>query len=105
VCLDSDYRYADHTKALDFSEQKIFDPAAEADNPKIGERVRKALQEHGVEAPEEIKEPKGFVDLLMDFIKICLPDLTWAFTDEDIPSLNAYWGKLNVQFGYGCFSN
>lgn len=45
----------------------------------------------------------GFRDLILDFIKVSLPDLTYEIVKDDIPSINGFWGDLNVSFGYGLF--
>jgi len=45
----------------------------------------------------------GFRDLILDFIKVSLPDLTYEIVEDDIPNINGFWGDLNVSFGYGLF--
>lgn len=51
-----------------------------------------------------------FTELILNFIKLSLPDFKWdeaAFKRSElknIPPLNGYWNKeLNVQFGYGLY--
>jgi len=48
-------------------------------------------------------DPDMFVKLLMWFIGLSIKDMKWNSTEDKIPVLNGYWGKLNVQFGYGLF--
>jgi hypothetical protein len=73
---------------------------------------KKVLEEHGIDTKhyDEYIELEEFVDLLMDFIKLSLPDLEYeeaAYKRSElrkIPALNGWWnGKLNVQFGYGLY--
>ena len=50
---------------------------------------------------EDIDE---FVQLLLWFISLSLPDLKTEFIDDVIPVFNGYWDEnLNVQIGYGLF--
>jgi hypothetical protein len=48
-----------------------------------------------------------FVMIIMQFIALSLPDdFRWKFYGvplADVKSINGWWGKLNVQFGYGLF--
>lgn len=53
---------------------------------------------------------EGFAEMIMQFIKLSLPDLTYeeaAFKKSEIktiPPINGWWNKdLNVQLGYGLF--
>lgn len=53
---------------------------------------------------------ENFLDLLISFIKLSLPDLTLEEASfkkselKDIPAVNGWWNReLNCQFGYGLF--
>ena len=46
-----------------------------------------------------------FIEILMKFIKLSLPDMEYKIVKNDVPFLNGFWNKdLNVQFGYGLFN-
>ena len=47
----------------------------------------------------------SFTSLILDFIKVSLPDLTYEIVEDDIPNINGFWGNLNVTFGYGLFKD
>ena len=82
--------------------------------------ARNILKEHGIDPfiDEEnddenecmFDDGTEFAELILEFIKISLPDLKWEEAAvkksamNSLPSLNE-GGKLNVQFGYGIFSN
>ena len=41
--------------------------------------------------------------IIMEFIKLSLPEMSWEFTDK-VPRLFGYWDRnLNCQMGYGLF--
>lgn len=59
---------------------------------------------------EDNGEPEIFLNLLVDFIKLSLPDLLLEEASfkkselKNIPPVNGWWNdELNVQFGYGLF--
>lgn len=52
-----------------------------------------------------IWDTTSFTNLILDFIKISLPDLTYKIVEDDIPNLNGFWGDLNVTFGYGLYTD
>lgn len=86
----------------------------EYDNPYISQFAYDILVEKGLDLTHLDKDDdedyyiigdsKEFLDILMNFIKLSLPDLEFELMGEDLPYLNGYWNKeLNVQFGYGLF--
>jgi len=64
-----------------------------------------------VEEEEEcVFDADNFAELIMEFIKLSLPDLTYEeapFKKSELktmPAINGWWNPdLNVQFGYGLF--
>ena len=82
----------------------------------ISEEALEILTEHGIVINFLEKEDSlvlyedTFLQLLIDFIKLSLPDLELveaAFKKSElknIPAVNGWWNKdLNVQFGYGLY--
>lgn len=70
------------------------------------------LKEFGldVEGCDEEIDIERFVEILLSFIKLSLPDFQYEEAPykrselKEIPPLNGYWNKdLNVQFGYGLY--
>lgn len=94
----------------------------EYEDSKISAEALEILKKHNVtvfidddngddEDPEYYLDQDSFLQLLIDFIKISLPDWTLeeaAFKKSElrtIPAVNGWWnGNLNVQFGYGLFN-
>jgi hypothetical protein len=55
---------------------------------------------------------KEFTEIILNFIKLSIPDFKWNEASfkrselKNIPPLNGYWNKeLNVQFGYGLYGD
>lgn len=71
--------------------------------------AKEILSEHGLDG--NFNGVEGFAELVMGFIKLSLPDLTWEEASfkkselkNDIPAINGWWNKeLNHGFGYGLF--
>lgn len=79
--------------------------------PNVSEFARKILEEHNINPKEDYSfDAEGFAELIIDFIKLSLPDLV---LDEasykkselyNIDVINGWWNdNLNVGFGYGLF--
>lgn len=47
--------------------------------------------------------PENLAYMIMDFIKLSLPDLEYKKEVMDVPPINGWWGSMNVGFGYGIF--
>lgn len=87
--------------------------ATEYEDSIISENALTALKEHGLDVREDLEDVDDdeevyiegsdhFTYLLMRFIKLSLPDLTWEEVKNDLPYLNR-GGKLRAQMGYGLF--
>ncbi len=68
------------------------------------------LKEHGIDINVDKLDIDVFLKLLIDFIKLSLPDLVLeeaAFKKSElreIPAVNGWWNdELNVGFGYGLY--
>lgn len=91
--------------------------ATEYEESTISKLALKILKKHGIELKSEdgseeyfIDGSEDFVDILIKFIKLSLPDLKLKEASykkselKDIPAINGWWNKeLNCQFGYGLF--
>lgn len=73
----------------------------------ISEEAMECLIESGLFKDEEeyCQKYEDYPErLIMDFIKLSLPDLEYEFLDDEIPSINGFWNdELNCQIGYGLY--
>lgn len=78
----------------------------------IHDNVKKILINHGIDMTkyDDYLDPDSFGELIMEFIRISLPDLKWEESSykrselKNITPLNGWWNKeLNHQFGYGLY--
>lgn len=80
----------------------------------ISDEARAVLTKSGIELGKYLEGDyigvEEFAELILDFIKISIPDLTWEEASfkkselESIDPINGWWNdELNVQFGYGLF--
>lgn len=91
----------------------------EYQDSEISVEALQILNKHNISVFEHIFEDEDteyfldadvFLKLLLDFIKLSLPDLILEEASfkkselRDMPAVNGWWnGELNVQFGYGLF--
>ena len=87
----------------------------EYESSDISENAKQILTSFGIDMFKYFDEDEyiatdKFAELILDFIKISLTDLTYAegvFKKSElklIEPINGWWnGELNVQFGYGLF--
>lgn len=82
----------------------------EYEDSEISEFALDILKEHGIIIDDDNLDEDSFLKLLIDFIKLSLPDLELEEASfkkselKDIPAVNGWWNKeLNVQFGYGLY--
>lgn len=82
----------------------------------ISDEASEKLLEFGIDVISDdsdfvdYTDPETFANLIMEFIKLSLPDLTWEEASyknselRDMAPINGWWNKeLNVQFGYGLY--
>jgi hypothetical protein len=78
----------------------------------IGRFAYDTLKKFGLEVGQygDVFDKDQFAKLILNFIKLSLPDFKWEETAfkrselKNIPPLNGYWNdELNVQFGYGLY--
>ena len=116
----------DHTdyRGRDWREADKYQVATGYLDCRITPEVEAIFREHGIEVREndeyygeyeneedqedredvEIDGVNHFLELLMTFIKLSLPNLQYEVVNDGLPYLNGYWNDaLNVQFGYGLF--
>ena len=81
----------------------------EYEDGEVSQFAKDILSTHGLDVPEDFYEEE-FLQLLIDFIKLSLPDLELVEASfkrselKEIPALNGWWNdNLNVQFGYGLY--
>lgn len=98
----------------EFGDRRI---AVEYQSSTVSKLAEKVLLEHGIDVwegfdmneftPDDmvyIDGPTHFVQILLRFIKLSVPEFEYTIMEKDtIPTLNGYWNDMNVQFGYGLF--
>lgn len=87
--------------------------ATEYGDVNISELAVNIFEKHSIKSYitfQEEPNTENFLTLLIDFIKLSLPDLTLQEASfkkselKNIPAVNGWWNKeLNCQFGYGLF--
>ena len=86
--------------------------ATEYEESELSELADEILTSFGIDTSEynEDTSPDNFEKLLIDFIKLSLPDLELeeaSFKKSElnkIPAINGWWNEnLNCQFGYGLY--
>jgi hypothetical protein len=91
------------------SERQI---ATEYEEPELSELADEILTSFGINTSEynEDTSPDNFEKLLIDFIKLSLPDLELEEASfkkselDKIPAINGWWNEnLNCHFGYGLY--
>lgn len=74
---------------------------------------KKILEDHGINIPDSYLDwmsEEEFVSLMIDVIKISLPDLEMEEASykrselDSIKPINAWWCDLNVGWGYGLYN-
>lgn len=92
------------------SERQI---ATEYEDSSLSDLAKEILTKFGIDYANYVEEPDvdNFCDLLINFIKVSLPDLELeeaAFKKSElsnIDAVNGWWNdELNCQFGYGLFN-
>lgn len=82
----------------------------------ISTECQAVLLEHGIDVWEgfnkedfeddqiHMEGPTDFIELLMKFNKLSLPNLEYKIVKDELPSLNAWHGSpLHCQLGYGLY--
>ena len=108
------YSSADYRAVSSFNDSlQLF---TEYEQSSMTEEQVEKLRSHGLDvkdADDESYDPQELAELILNFIKLSLPDLKWKETsvkaselkDVNFPTLNGYWcSNLNHQFGYGLFN-
>lgn len=74
--------------------------------------VRDILKEFDIYPEKGPLEPDYFAELILEFIRLSVPDLEWEESSfkrselKNITPLNGWWNaELNVQFGYGLYGD
>lgn len=93
----------------------------EYEDNQLSKKVADVLKSHGINVDiyfDDIDEeegtgsfnPEGLAELIMEFIKLSIPDLQYKEASfkkskvDNIPPINGWWNReLNCQFGYGLF--
>ena len=82
----------------------------EYDEDTISDIAMGILMEHDIEVGSDYLSVDEFAELIIDFIKLSLPDLVLEEASfkkselRDISAVNGWWNhELNVGFGYGLY--
>jgi len=88
----------------------------EYEDSSVSDLAKEILKNHGIKLWEEgeedyIESVEEFIDILIQFIKLSLPDLELKEASfkkselKNIDPINSWWNdELNHQFGYGLFN-
>ena len=100
----SNYKYTETRICTEYEDDKIREEAIEILKSFDFDLSKYCNGDFGFDDVEQ------FCELILDFIKLSLPDLTWkeaSFKKSDLKTIepiNGWWNEsLNVQFGYGLF--
>ena len=104
----------------DWKQSRNYECCTEYEDSRMRSNIVQKLKAVGFDANkfslEEVEDEdlyfdvEGFAEMIMAFIKLSIPDLTYeeaAFKKSELnamPAINGWWNpELNVQFGYGLY--
>lgn len=100
--------YSSRTEHSEYGSKRHI--CTEYQDDEISEFAKGILEEHHIVVNSNSLDVDTFTNLLIEFIKLSLPDLILEEASfkrselKNIDAINGWWNKeLNVQFGYGLF--
>lgn len=92
-------------KSLDFEDYLKRKICTEYEESEINNFAKKTLLNLGINKNflNFKNGNQSFAELILEFIKLSIPNLTYSLEKDEIPEFN-YFGKTHYQFGYGLFS-